>query len=187
MHGKQVTEVGKRATYWKTAKVEYCTSLEEGIGFSLIKLGTNVKLWEYRYAINTLNSVAVIQKDLDMLEEWADRNPHFCQHRKTAKLCAVCDTGAVSCLSARSSSGRGLGIFKPGGETISKQPTQPPAPGDHKMVEPQFSVMCAVKTKNNWFKLKQGSFKECVRKNIFTLSQSSCEACCPKSVCSLHL
>lgn len=160
MHGKQVTEVGKRATYWKLAKVEYCMSLEEVIEFSLIKLGTNVKLCGSVDMQPTHSIAELIQKDLDMLEEWGDRSPHFCQHTKIAKLCAFCDAGAMSCLSGSSSSGRGLGIFQPGGEIISKQPIHPPVPGDHKMVEPQFLVLRAMKTRNNWPQLKQGSFKE---------------------------
>lgn len=147
MHGKQVTEVSKGAIYRKLAKVGYCMSLKEVMEFSLIKLGTYIKLCECGYATNTLNSKALIQNDIDMLEECAHRNPHFCQHAKIAKICAVCDTGAVSSLSASSSSGKRLGIFQPGEKTTSGRPNIPPSlqcQGDHKMVEPQLSVLNAV-------------------------------------------
>lgn len=88
--------MGKRAVYWKLAKVDYCMSLEKVMECSLIKPGTYIKLCGSVDMQPTLNNRAVIQKDLDMLEEWADRNPHFCQHVMSAKLCAVCDTGAVA-------------------------------------------------------------------------------------------
>lgn len=44
MHGEQVREVGKRAIYWKLGKLKYCMNLEEVMEFSLIKLGTYIKL-----------------------------------------------------------------------------------------------------------------------------------------------
>lgn len=183
MHGKQVIEASKRAIYRKLAKVEYCMSLGEVMEFSLIKLGTYIKLCECGYATNTLNSRAVIQKDIDILEECSHRNPRFCQHAKMAKICAVCDTGAL--LVWEQFFRKEPADFSAWRNDYLRETTQPSVPGGSQIGgAPVLSAECC---ENNWLELKQGSFKECVKKNIFTSSQTSCEACCPKNFCSLYL
>lgn len=71
------------------------------------------------------------------------------------------------------------------GDLTSSQPG-PSLRRVNKRTKPGSSVLCAVRTRNNGQKLKEGSFRQCIRKNIFTLNQSSSEACCPERLCSLY-
>lgn len=88
-------------------------------------------VWECGCATKTLNSRAVIQKKPDMLEEWADRTPNFCQHAKTAKLWCLkhwCSVLPVWEQLFRKGPG-GFSVWRIDHLRETKQPAQPSVPG----------------------------------------------------------
>lgn len=78
-----------------------------------------------------------------------------------------------ACLAGSSFAGTHLVIFQPAGETTSGGPnrslSRPQGKGVSKRMEPSVSSMLhSVRTRNNGHKLKQGSFRHCIKKKRFS-------------------